>query len=338
MDDGTRQIGGAEQSLEDVHPAAYLGEVGCRVQQGPRDSSTVAVKRFGGGFLRFACTAVPRDSVRAAIRRYRDAGAAAIGGAMASSGSPGGGGEGEDGLVYAYTTFTCDLTHIWQWDAAAGHYYYLWTTGECTFLEHWYNPNVGGPASPNPALPVVDSLGWDEEDLTSPLPLGGRFAILDGVSLEKPDCSRPTQLTPEESVWCNALGPSATQLGRINAAISRMRSAGGICATRADTLAAVIANGGLKIFPSGTSGSSMGFAPRGGGAGGWLALSSDMTDVFYERKRAGIDPPTGLQITLQFALAHEGDHLAGLPHTDAEGLLTANSISCSDIPHQRPLD
>jgi len=159
-DAGTRQIGGFDRSLEDIQPVAYLGEVGCSVQEGPRDSSTVAVKRLGGGFVRFACAAVDADSIKAAIARYRAAGIAALGGASAQSGDPGDEG-GEGGLVYLYATYSCDLTHVWELDHSDGRYYYLWTTGECTFLEHYWDPNVGGP-SPS-TTPTTDSTGtWEE--------------------------------------------------------------------------------------------------------------------------------------------------------------------------------
>lgn len=53
--------------------------------------------------------------------------------------------------IYLYTTYSCDLTHIWEWDPFVGLYVYLWTTGGCTFREYYWDPSVGGPT---PTLPT----------------------------------------------------------------------------------------------------------------------------------------------------------------------------------------
>jgi len=157
-----------------------------------------------------------------------------------------------------------------------------------------------------------------------------------GVTCEHPQCAKPPVL-------------DGLRLSRINDALNRMRSKGGVCATLAalgDTLL-TLPNGGIRIYSRKTDtafskfgGGAIpgGATPASGGAKGpksWLVIQAEWTDLFYDASHKTTQTKNGETFTrdLQQTLAHELDHLYGSTpaHTDAAGAKTPNSETCSDF-------
>jgi hypothetical protein len=158
-----------------------------------------------------------------------------------------------------------------------------------------------------------------------------------------PDCIAG-HLSAKEADWCNAqkAQSNATWMDRINAALSDMRARGGVCQGLADTLAVVLADSNIHVSFSNLST----FAPLPGdpetpGAGGRAGFVTIGRD--YVNKYSDADHPlvtTAGEVTLQFALAHEADHLLnnrypnGWAHLEGptEGTTTPNAVACGRGP------
>jgi hypothetical protein len=126
---------------------------------------------------------------------------------------------------------------------------------------------------------------------------------------------------------------------KIQQALQGMKSIGGICETLALTLDSLVAAKHLKLYTPGVTPT----AYTGGGASsagayggrGWIVLSTFWTDHWYgstfERNIA--DGGIEVKRNLQYALAHEADHVRGQgPHNDPTSkYLTNNSVACSGL-------
>jgi hypothetical protein len=159
----------------------------------------------------------------------------------------------------------------------------------------------------------------------------------------RPDC-RFTQTDPRDQAWCKAgavLLPGRKK--RIQAVLNNMTALGGECANLAAVGQVLLDAGWIHVYEPGpdiayTGG---GAAPMGAGTDGFILLSRNFTDFFFDKDHASMDYTTkvdGASVTfkaqLQFALAHEIDHLLNRPHLDpkiAGGLeaLTENALSCA---------
>lgn len=344
-----------------VTATSMMAAIGCSLNEGEADSSTVGVLFSPTVMKTYRCPGVPRDS----ILKTSDAIRALVrsGSVWASAQSePGEGGNGSGFWVYSYAE--CRVVYSEQ----VGIYLVQDGSGlptivkrvtrraECDWVEHyiWNGPSGsnwndfplpgepgGGPPYTPPDTTPVPPPDTTEVDESSPFPVTVQQDAYDG-SVDKPDCTRPLQLTAEESVWCNSFPPNQTQADRINRALQRMRQKGGVCADRANLMQALLDNGGMRIFSSSVYAGDVGLSPRGGGTTSWTAISEALVNTHYERRFAGNVPGTSVKITLQFTLAHEGDHLAQTdktqpPHIDAQGFYTTNSVACSDVPNQGPV-
>jgi len=164
-----------------------------------------------------------------------------------------------------------------------------------------------------------------------------------------PDCNDPGALDAGDRAWCNGKDPNAGVNGRktrISAALDSMALLGPPCDRIASVVRDVLAAGHIRVFHIDTSDPTAykkgGFARIGEGSGGYILLQDTWTDSFYDRKRSGTaytyvnNVRTTYYVDLQYALAHEGDHLLRNFHIDDKtpsnpngiGGLTVNSEHC----------
>lgn len=160
--------------------------------------------------------------------------------------------------------------------------------------------------------------------------------------LSIPTCPASSSAHRTEKAYCAGRAPNSTQLTRLRAALERMRQKGGECVALADIGDSLLnRDGAFRVFPQASYPFS-GAAPLNGGSSGpnsWAILSADVVDRLYDSTHKGRikNPNTNLwyDITLQSALAHELDHLAGRMHIEENGdvnpVFTANTRACSDI-------
>ena len=178
----------------------------------------------------------------------------------------------------------------------------------------------------------------------SPRTLARSSNVSDNLNFSIPTCPATASSPEVVKAWCAASPPNSTQLGRIQAALSRMHQLGGICDELATIGDALLSRQppDLRIFPQ-SSFTKGGWAPLGGGSSGsqsYLLISNIATDNTYDFQHLGYstDPNTGLNYpsTLQSTLAHELDHLKGNNHvTNPDGsqnpTRTPNQTACDDI-------
>lgn len=156
----------------------------------------------------------------------------------------------------------------------------------------------------------------------------------------RPNC-RYKQSYPGDDAWCKAGPVFPLRKQRITDALNRMAALGGVCADLASLGQTLLSSGWLRVYNRGpnTSYAGGGFAPLGAGSGGYLLLDAGWTDFYYDQDKYAEESTyiTGAWVTvkrnLQYALAHELDHLRGRQHLDLKSqggktYLTENSILC----------
>lgn len=159
----------------------------------------------------------------------------------------------------------------------------------------------------------------------------------------RPKCPVPATAPKGDQVWCNAKKPAdfnnvAAQ--RIADALAKMKLISDNCKYIASVVENVMAAGdGLRIYPitsypaeDGT-GYAGGFANNdvlGGGYGdAYIGVGDAFINNAYTKSRQtrpttpGEDP-----MWLQRVLAHEADHLLGIPHLPGSKTLTENTVEC----------
>lgn len=328
----------------DVDPFPYLVEVGC--VQLPADTGFVGVVGFfnaDGPYIRFDCRTVEDSTKRAAIARYQQAVIEALNAdgsiLVVATGnweiiamyvscetSMGQGGWGDGGYYeLGEMVANCRWVRKWGWVDPYGEPY----TGE----EPPDAPPPGGgtgepplpppPSTPPPPPPPGDSL--------NPI-----LAVDDDVFEFAPDCSTPQ--SGGDALYCSgAVLTKDTEIARVADAITRIRAIGGVCAAIADSLDTINGRGHLRFHPTGPSG----YTGRDS-TGGYITINKlFVTDYYNEDNIGAIGPPGGssgplVAATLQWVLAHEGDHVRGAAHVDASWPLrayTPNTHACSDIPN-----
>jgi len=120
---------------------------------------------------------------------------------------------------------------------------------------------------------------------------------------------------------------------RIEGALARMDSLGGVCHDLAQLGSFLLSIGRIHIYVIGKNGVTDdvggGFASEGMGEDGFMGLEYKWTDIFFDAARAARSP-AGQARNLQTSLAHELDHLRNKDHIDdaAGGYLTPNTQHC----------
>jgi hypothetical protein len=151
-----------------------------------------------------------------------------------------------------------------------------------------------------------------------------------------PNCNYPDDLDRRDRAWCSGEDPTSSsngswfRLNAINRALTKMRALGPPCDAYADDIAAVVGAGHFRFYnpPKGvtTAYNKGGFAAAGQHGNGYVLLSTTWVDVITDENRYSImwtvinGVQTQVKVDLQFALAHEGEHLhdATADHVDPE--------------------
>jgi hypothetical protein len=242
---------------------------------------------------------------------------------------------------------------------------YWWDCASWDGMQTWSCTYVGTSGTPDydPGLHPGDMYGYlyTQDCSTNPgmCPTSGGYSTGGDYGLASPSLSQsdlaadavpvcsPPPTDAKARAWCKGVKPDGMRLTRINDALSRMRSKGGICATLAavaDTLLSLPA-GGVRIYnkhddpafstfgggaiPGGAT------AAKGGATGpkAWLVIQAEWTDAYWSPNHKTTATLNGETFTrdLQQVLAHELDHLVGNDHTDAAEAKTTNSEACSDL-------
>jgi hypothetical protein len=306
-----------------------LTAIGCVALGDSSVIGAVGVPISPSHLARYDCRGVPHDSVARTVAGILSTAAAA------------------DGRVTMMEFGTWELINYWQEcsgesdDAAATYENGIWVLPDIgvsctTWYEYQWVPEEGGGGEP-PDTPPDEPPGGgggsgggagsgSPPENTVPPQADADF----GLQLLPPDCDQ-AQVERGNQWWCAGAPPTRGDLTNIQAAIARLHARGGVCAQFADTLDAILARGMLHVFP--TALSTGNYASRDS-TGSYIAISDIWTGTYYDAQHPG--EVYGIQVSLQFMLAHEVEHLI-----DGNGghlsalfpgkLFLAHTQECSDV-------
>ncbi|MEO8478766.1 MAG: hypothetical protein ABI542_03965 [Gemmatimonadota bacterium] len=288
-------------------------QAGCHRVRGRSAPGDILFHAEGGALVQFRCPTLSKAGTRDAVRAYKESSFGGAGVARATTGYF---------VLTVVSTQYC--TQIDEYSVVNGVWYWnrsYWDTGSCQWLDSievewigqqdlapdpWSNYCCSGgsgdppppPPLPPPPPPPPDSgdatvVPWLDQDSEMPW--------------SPPDCFQ-TQTEPGDIWWCQGSQPSGKNLTRVNAAITRMRQLGGMCAVLADSAEALLARGTLRLHPGGGSG----YTGRDA-SGSYMTINQVFaTHGFDANNPIELEDnhvPSGYFVTLQFMLAHEAEHL-----------------------------
>lgn len=282
--------------------------------------------------VRYDCIGISNDSIVGAVGAVLSATADRPGVATATvygywklvyilwdCDSPPGGGGGyyaENGAwVLEEIVAECRRRQIFEWEAEPG---YNGPPDSPPGFDGADGPGHGGGHEPPSGPPNEDVLDFVEWPSLVP--------AADTINCTLYQVNEGARHYCEESTPITQLDPSYMQ--KLTAANERMRSLGGLCATKASIVDSIIARTAIR---SSVNGEDTGWAPLGFRGMGVIYLHDWLFTRYHSKARVGY---LGSQpITLQFILSHEVDHLMGIAgHVDgANGAVTEHSLECSDL-------
>jgi hypothetical protein len=247
-------------------------------------------------------------------------------------------------------TFTCAFSHTEYESMNVDRWDYLtdawWTnTSDCLLAPEYCGGNLFGAESPYP-------------DRATAIPAEKFDVAPEGSSYPKcPPVKVNGKINPLDAAWCKGKAPSELQTGLIREALTRMTALGGRCALLADLGFKLISRNYnnpshpvLRVFTQSThtgGGFTLanGALPQFGGPDGqnsWVALGNHYFG-FPDADNASVARPGyPYRTTIQWALAHELDHLLGPDkhHVINNGVedkfVTDYTKVCSDVAHLNP--
>lgn len=168
--------------------------------------------------------------------------------------------------------------------------------------------------------------GTESFDGTSSLP-PTEEPVQDTVPIYAPDCPVGPDAFEFEKAWCSGTPVSGTRKDRVQAAIDAMRTLDGPCHTLANRAQALLNANAIRVFSREDANS--------GGAGFIDGLT--ILDAWIDRYHSEPFSADGLEVNLQFVIAHETDHsLYGPGHAFVGGTgnwyqETQNARFCSGL-------
>ena len=351
-DPGYRSLHVQDEASLGVTATGMLAGIGCAPVQGRPDSTAVAIPLLPGTIKFYRCPGVRTATLLATAKAIRAVTARNPVWASALTGGAGG------SPYYGYDHTEC----VWQESRppeygqrinADGDFEVFVVVdaqpGTCAWMAIFKykvpgddgtgaTPGSWGPGTSPATTPMTPTTATGEP-IIGPLLVGDEVL---GLHDAVPDCARP-QRDLGNQWFCSGRAPGKTELGRINAAVSRMRAIGGICAVLADTLSSLIArrDGSFRLHAgsaAGTGFTDWSVTPPSS----WMTIRQDMVNNFYDAEHATVlqdkNNPSGptLRVTLQLILAHEAEHLLpGTTHlgsTAPQKWLLPNTMRCSDLP------
>lgn len=316
-----------------------LTSIGCTALGDSAIVGAIGVPVSPNRLERFDCRGVPRDSVARTVVSLLSNAASANGHAtMMEFGTwelinfwqdcttEGGTGEGsyEDGVwVLPDIGVSCTTWYVYQWVPDPG--------------------GNGTPPDSPPDEPPGGGGGGDGHHGEDDPPNVDSLPLVEQHSFEPDDLLQPTdtincsllQENQTVTLYCNAPqlreGPSSYG-SRLQSAISRMRSLGGICGDFADALDSVNVRNAIRYSPTFPHSA---WSTKGlGGMGGVLVRELYFSNYFDSDHQGMIaSGPDSQQVTLQLILAHEAEHLidGSASHIDPLATLMTHTLECSDL-------
>lgn len=293
----------------------------------------------------FSCVGVNRDTLESTIQAIHQAIRQGV--RWASQASNEWEGEG----YWEYDGMTCQMSvtdriERWVEPGAEGElpvlHVTVYRTASCDWVStyRWVPPPGSTPAGPGSG--PGSGPGEETAPTTGTPTVPAVPDIADSISQFEPDpidsdtlwgCS-PLPSHPGHLAWCIGRDPEPLAIDRIRAAIERMRARGGECVPLAFALDTVLARGNLKLYTA-SKNDIAGWGEMNYAGGTRIVLADIFTGVHYDKAHKGMR--AGVEMTLQFMLAHEIDHAFMEEHEDGDrGLLTRHAIMCSDVNTQTP--
>lgn len=333
----------------------FLAAAGCSALVGRPHKGVVRISTANGGVERYDCSGVSRLAIIHALATYRSALASDLHLTLVMAG------QGEGYYYYAGDAGWCypaTETSIGPLIGLSDDGQPLYTTdgpavtgdqpGGCySFPVYLWDPGTGsgsgdgaadggeggsfGSVASNPPAPLT----LPPPKNTPPTFIPIEQLLPDSTVADSLDCT-VSHSDPGEDAYCKGKIPTDGDSLAILAAILRIKEKSQTCAPLGNILLALFDAGDIHIAPAGFK--KTGSAPQGARGSGYVVLNPVVVRMSYPSS-VGTMPDNQTQATLQWALAHEADHLLdnrapnGDVHLpDTNRMQAPNSMACSDLP------